>query len=433
MTSNNDWIEKQEEILKIQSNWRRKRDSCKYLSFKENVFIIQRCVRKFLQKKYNLPDNYYYNEKFLRIQLEKYEKNLLENLRILFPAIFEDRSLNKSHGSGHRICQNSAGNSINTSTILQHHPYDNEKIYLFSKILDFDMMIETDEVYDSLWAKSFDSIYTSCLKTNSPIHLIGVGSSHTVCVNSKGKVFSFGWNNYGQCGVPVNSTIIAKDELDSEFLVEMTEYNQLRPRVLNKVEGMKLPQIDEYIFTKSIACGEDHTLLLDNTGSIWGYGLNLNGQLGLGHQQFVERPTKLENLSKHIITSVKSEGDINFAINDKGESFIWPSGDKEGNINLNPIKLSLGSPKEKVTSISCGNNFVLILNNHGLVYSMGKSNNYGQLGHGDTNPRYRPTLIEYFQINNERISQISCGYKHCVAKTNIGHAFTWGLVIFLIY
>ena len=33
---------------------------------------------------------------------------------------------------------------------------------------------------------------------------------------------------------------------------------------------------------KSIYCGENHTLILKNDGTLWGCGLNTSGQLGLG-------------------------------------------------------------------------------------------------------------------------------------------------------
>ena len=320
-------------------------------------------------------------------------------------------------------------NPLVKNKTLQHSVFEEGKIHLFCKILDMDLMVETDEVYENVWSKTFDKIYNYCLKNNAPMQALALGSAHTVCVNNKGRLYTFGWNNYGQCGVPINSTIIAKDEIENDYLVEMTEYNELKPRVLNKVDGVKLPQIEEVIMTKNIACGEDHTLVLDSEGGVWAFGLNLNGQLGLGHQKPVDKPAKIQSLSNHFITSVKSGGEVNFALNDKGETFMWPCNDKDGNIILDPIKLKLPFTKqEKVTTISCGNNFMLMLNNNGMVYSMGKNNNFGQLGQGDTNPRYRPTLIEFFAINNERISQISCGYKHGVAKSVIGKAYTWGLV-----
>jgi alpha-tubulin suppressor-like RCC1 family protein len=173
--------------------------------------------------------------------------------------------------------------------------------------------------------------------------MMALGSAHTVCVNNKGRLYTFGWNNYGQCGVPINSTVISKDEIDNEYLVEMTEYNELRPRILNKVDGIKLPQIEQVIFSKNLACGEDHSLILDHEGSVWAFGLNLNGQLGLGHAKVIEKPTKIKSLSKYFITHVKSEGDINFAVSDKGEAFMWPWSDKFGNMMLDPIRLPLNT------------------------------------------------------------------------------------------
>jgi alpha-tubulin suppressor-like RCC1 family protein len=144
------------------------------------------------------------------------------------------------------------------------------------------------------------------------------------------------------------------------------------------------------------------------------------------------KPTKIKNLTKYNITNVKSEGDINFAISKTGEAFMWPWRDKQGNIMFDPIKLPFNN-NDKIVSVACGNNFVLLVSSLGCVYSMGKSNDYGQLGHGDTNPRHRPTLIEFFNLSNERITEVSCGYKHCVAKSSVGHAFTWGLVNYYFF
>ena len=41
----------------------------------------------------------------------------------------------------------------------------------------------------------------------------------------------------------------------------------------------------------------------------------------------------------------------------------------------------------------CGYNFSIFVSNSGLVYSFGKDNSEGQLGHGDTEERELPTLI----------------------------------------
>lgn len=179
--------------------------------------------------------------------------------------------------------------------------------------------------------------------------------------------------------------------------------------------------------TKDIACGEDHSLIIDNNNNIWAFGLNYNGQLGLGHNKLVEFPEKLTKFTQNKIKRIESEGDVSFAITDNGEVYMWPIiNNKRENI-FNPRIINL---QEKITNISCGGKFVLFLTVKGMIYSMGTNNSYGQLGHGDTHPRLKPSLIEIFLLNNERISQISCGFKHCVAKSYTYKAYTWGLVNF---
>jgi len=143
-------------------------------------------------------------------------------------------------------------------------------------------------------------------------------------------------------------------------------------------------------------------------------------------------PQKIEEFTKNKIKKIESEGDISFAITEVGEVFMWPIRHAKSGENILIPKL-VPLP-EKISSIACGGGFVLLLSINGLVFSMGKSNTYGQLGHGDTKPRMKPTLIELFAAHNERIAQISCGFKHCIAKSYKNKAYSWGLVfLFFIF
>ena len=437
-------MDHKKEIINIQKNWKTYYDVNRFKLLKYKALIIQNFYRKYLIKKYNLPSNFYYNDKFLKMQTELYEDTYKKNLNILFPSLFMDKSdLNEF-----------ASNMLEMANNPIHSPYESGKIFLFAKILDFDMMIDTNECYETLWASIYDSIYTKCLQINDPIQLISLGSQHTICVTNKGKVYTFGWNNYGQCGVPINSTVVLKSELENNRLININKFNELELRILNRIDGVKIPQIDEIILSNSITCGEDYTLIVDQEGKLWSFGLNFNGQLGLGHCDQIEKPTEViidnsenktiqknQNLNqnqgnnqskmnskktKNRFNSVKSAGYINFCTTEEGNIYMWPWGDHEGNLHYSPKRFFLSSPQEKVISVACGNNFCLILNNNGLVYSMGKSNKYGELGVGDFNPRYGPTPIEFFYLNKERINQISCGFKHSVAKSSTGRVYTWG-------
>ena len=427
-------MEHKKEIVTIQKNWKTYYDVNRFKLLKSKALILQQFYRKYLIKKYNLPSNFYYNDKFLKMQTELYEDTYKKNLSILFPSLFMDKSdLNEF-----------ASNMLAMANNPIHSPYQPGQVHLFAKILDFDMMIDTNECYETLWASIYDSIYTRCLQNNDPIQLISLGSQHTVCVTNKGKIYTFGWNNYGQCGVPINSTVILKNELNNNRLININKFNEIELRILNRVDGVKIPQIDEVILSNSITCGEDYTLIVDKEGKLWSFGLNLNGQLGLGHCTQIDKPSEVEleneiennqiqnktfkknKKNKVKFNSVKSAGYINFCTTEQGEIYMWPWGDKQGNLHYNPNKFFLSSPQEKVISVACGNNFCVMLNNNGMVYSMGKSNKYGELGVGDFNPRYAPTPIDFFNLNLERINQISCGFKHCVAKSTTGRVYTWG-------
>jgi len=197
-------------------------------------------------------------------------------------------------------------------------------------------------------------------------------------------------------------------------------------QVLNKVEGIKLPQIDYIVSASYISCGEDYSFLVDSNGEAYSFGLNNNGQLGLGNQINVEKPVKISTLEGYFITKIKSSGNVNFAITNSGILFMWPWNDVEAKINYYPLLIPLNNIK--ITQICCGNNFTMLLSELGLVFSMGMSNKYGQLGHGDYENRFKPTILEYFKLNSERINQISCGYKHVVAKSVLGRVYSWGLV-----
>ena len=448
-------MEHKKDIITIQKNWKTFYDVNRFKLLKYKTLIIQNFYRKYLIKKYNLPSNFYYNDKFLKMQTELYEETYKKNLNILFPSLFMDKSdLNEF-----------ASNMLEMANNPIHNPYDSGKIFLFAKILDFDMMIDTNECYETLWASIYDSIYTKCLQINDPIQLISLGSQHTICVTNKGKVYTFGWNNYGQCGVPINSTIVLKSELENNRLINVNKFNELDLKILNRIDGVKIPQIDEIILSNSITCGEDYTLIVDQEGKLWAFGLNLNGQLGLGHCEQIDKPSEVviennysdnnnnknsqknsnmnsqnninnsankknnnNNNIKKKLNLVKSAGYINFCTTDEGNIYMWPWGDKEGNVHYTPKKFYLSplQEKEKVTSIACGNNFCLMLNNNGMVYSMGKSNKYGELGVGDFSPRYAPTPLQFFFLNKERINQICCGFKHSVAKSTTGRVYTWG-------
>lgn len=383
----NDYSSHTQEIIKIQTNYKGYLMRLIFRIYREKVIIIQRNLRQYFILKKDLPDNYYANLLFLSKEENNYQINAKENVFHLF-------------------------NPKRKKEIPQS--------LFYTKIVDFDLMISTDECYNKSWGELMHQIDLYYTKQETSIQQISLGSQHTLCLNNKGCLSSFGWNNYGQCGKEIKKTVINKDALD---------LNSSHSQFLNTIETINEIKSTTNSSFVSVSSGEDHSLLIDDNGVLWGFGLNLNGQLGQRNPKIVQKPTRINDFFDQNIVCAQCNNNLSFVVNAEGEGFMWPWEDKFGKIYLNPRKFKLPNENEKITNISCGNNFVFLLSKTGNVYSMGKNNKYGQLGHQDKKPRYHPIIVDFFSRNQEKINQISCGFNHVIAKNINGKVFTWGMGI----
>ena len=349
---------------------------------------------------------------FLKEQQIIYEKNRKENLYYLF---------NKNN-TNNTTTSNYIKNS-NLNTTLEN--YNNNNIFprnFFTKIVDFDLLIDTYETYSKSWCEIISELYNYLESKNSSIQKISLGSQHTLCLSNEGKLFTFGWNNYSQCGID-NKKTEKKYKYYDKF------------EILNNIETInEIKNPNQNIKFINITAGEDHSLIIDENHNLFGFGLNSSGQLIMNDKKIVKN---IENLNKKNIffnnegiINIYSNNYYNFVLNESGNIYLWPWKDKKNNYFYSyPKKLKFlltPSKKEKIFSYSCGNNFVVFLSVNGNLYSMGTNNKFGQLGLGHKNKVLHPTLIDYFIKINEKITQISCGFNHCLAKNNIGKIFSWG-------
>jgi alpha-tubulin suppressor-like RCC1 family protein len=101
-------------------------------------------------------------------------------------------------------------------------------------------------------------------------------SGSSLLLNSRGQVFSFGNNDYGQLGL---------GDKESKYT----------PTLIKDFDG------ENEIVIVSIAAG-DHCLLLDTQGRVFSFGDNIVGQLGLGHtRRNILKPTLIEGMEQTII------------------------------------------------------------------------------------------------------------------------------------
>jgi alpha-tubulin suppressor-like RCC1 family protein len=199
------------------------------------------------------------------------------------------------------------------------------------------------------------------------IRNIACGSEHVLFLDSTGKVYSCGNNGYNA---------------NYAGWLQRYDYGQLGQSNYNNLNLPTLIQyfVDYNIIIKNVTCGNRHTIFLDSTGKVYGCGYNGLGQLGQSNYNDLNVPTLIQYF-----------------------------------VNNNII----------ITNIACCYDDTIFLDSTGKVYSCGY-NNHGQLGHGNKDEYYVPTLIQYFVDNNIIIRNIACGSEHVLFLDSTDKVYSCG-------
>lgn len=125
--------------------------------------------------------------------------------------------------------------------------------------------------------------------------------------------------------------------------------------------------------------GDNHFVVLTNQGRVYTWGFNHDGQLGYGNEvPFSAQPLEVGALASSNVRLVNAGGNRTGALTDDGKLFMWGSGA------------------------------------------------FGEMGDGSTRSHRKPTLVQAFLGNNERVCQVAIGSQHVAAITNAGDLYTWG-------
>ena len=139
-----------------------------------------------------------------------------------------------------------------------------------------------------------DNICKPTLIPNLPPIVTAAISTHSLLLDAEGCVWGCGHNSHGQLGVSSSTNWL---------ITECTKIDNL-------------PSI------KAVACGNTHSVFLDNEGSVWMCGLNEYGELGFSDKLDRNTTSKLEDIPPIICISAGYRFsffvDINFR--------LWPCG-----------------------------------------------------------------------------------------------------------
>ena len=235
------------------------------------------------------------------------------------------------------------------------------------------------------------NVFTQSVINTDDIKSVYCGYDHTLMLKNDGTLWTCGWNGEGELGL---------GDTTNRYV-----FTQITTNTDN---------------IKSVYCGESHTIILKNDGTLWGCGNNNCGQLGLGDTSNRKTFTKITDNVKSVYCGY--EHTIIF----KNDGTLWGCGNNRssqlglGDTSNKTIFTKVTTNVDNIKSIYCGSYHSFILKNDGTLWGCG-NNEHGQLGLGDANNRKTFTLIG---INTNDIKSIYCGSSYTLILKNNGTL--WG-------
>jgi alpha-tubulin suppressor-like RCC1 family protein len=219
--------------------------------------------------------------------------------------------------------------------------------------------------------------------------LEGHGSSFSLYADVNGSLWGMGQNDNGELGLPGLADRNVSSQIESSAVRSFSE-------------------------------GADYSLFVKTDGSLWGMGYNANGQLGDG--TVLDRNASVQIRSSGV-TEVSASGSNRFSLYLEDNGSLYGMGlNHNGELGLGDTaqRLSPTHVIDTVVSFAAGYDHALFVKGDGSLWGMG-SNAYGQLGDGNTTDRSSP-----IKIVGANVSAVAAGDGHSLCLKRDGSLWTFG-------
>ena len=188
--------------------------------------------------------------------------------------------------------------------------------------------------------------------------------------------------------------------------------------------------INNKIKVSKIACGSQHSLILDNKGRAYSWGNSDNGALGREITGESTVPGLVDLGGKEV--DLISAGDSHSAFANSMTGKVYFCGvilSSNGPISQKvrtPVDISgFGTGKGGVAQLVSGQNHVLILSSS-KIYTFGDDSN-GAIGHVRRGYNSKTDCLTPTSLNIKSVNRVFTGANHCFATTRRGNLYAWGL------
>ncbi|XP_051139394.1 PH, RCC1 and FYVE domains-containing protein 1-like isoform X2 [Andrographis paniculata] len=223
---------------------------------------------------------------------------------------------------------------------------------------------------------------------------VSCGPWHTALITSTGQLFTFGDGTFGVLG-------------------HGSRENVLYPREVESLSGLR---------TITVACGVWHTAAVVevivtqssssvSSGKLFTWGDGDKNRLGHGDKEPRLKPTCVPALIDYDFQKIACGHCLTLGLTTSGRVFTMGStvygqlGNPRSDGKI-PCLVEDKLANESVEEVACGAYHVAVLTSKNEVYTWGKGAN-GRLGHGDTEDRKTPSLVE--ALKDRHVKFIACG------------------------
>jgi uncharacterized protein YjdB/alpha-tubulin suppressor-like RCC1 family protein len=221
------------------------------------------------------------------------------------------------------------------------------------------------------------------------------GDRHWLAIKVDGSLWAWGDNQYGQLGLGNN--------------------------VYAEQSPVRVGTDTAWV---SVAAGYNTSSAIKADGSLWAWGDNQYGQLGLGDRETRRAPTRVGADSDWEV-AVSTGGNFSMAIKADGSLWAWGYGGY-GQLGLDRDIFYLEDPTRvgadgDWAAVSAGDHHTLAIKADGSLWAWGRNSN-GQLGLGDRETRRVPTRVGA----DGDWAAVGAGWSYTLALKADGSLWAWG-------
>lgn len=198
------------------------------------------------------------------------------------------------------------------------------------------------------------------------IKQISLGDKHSAMLTSNGRVFTWGYNLYGQLGNGYQADLVIPKDITGNFYLNEDD----------KITSIKMKQNSSSAITTQ--------------GNVYIWGINQYGQVGNNTVTYVSKPYKISH--SYDIINYDISGTHSMFLSTQNQIFAWGY-NASGQLDTYPstyVKVPTETTDlfklidDEITHITLGNQFSFIVSEKGLVWMWGDNQNHRVLNNSST-------------------------------------------------